>query len=111
MSPRRRLWAALLVLGLLSPLGLYLPEVMRAGAAWGEWGLEEVRELVGYVPAGMERSAEMWRAPLPDYALPGADTASAARLGLGYVFSALAGMAACAAGAYVLGRWLHRGRR
>jgi hypothetical protein len=108
MRRRRDLWLGLGLLAVLSPLGLYLPLWTGAGAAWGEWGLAEIRELLGYVPAGMERSAELWTAPLPDYALPGTEQASLARLTLGYVLSAFLGMAACLAGAYALGRWLVR---
>jgi hypothetical protein len=33
MNEYRRLWIALLVLALLSPIGLYLPSVLKAGAA------------------------------------------------------------------------------
>jgi cobalt/nickel transport protein len=108
MREYRSLWVALLVLALLSPLGLYLPSLFGAGGAWGEWGLEEVRELLGYAPAGMAKSAELWRAPLPDYALPGQGDAPRSRLGLSYLLSAFVGIGVCAAGGFVLGRWLTR---
>lgn len=111
MTAHRRLWIGLLVLALLSPLGLYLPELMRAGSAWGEWGLEEIRALLGYVPEGMERTAGVWKAALPDYAFPGADNGSRARLSAAYVVSAILGMAACAGGVYLVGRWLFREKR
>jgi len=101
-----RLWLTLGVLGLLSPLGLYAPEALQAGAAWGEWGLDELAAMLGYVPAGVAHGAGLWAAPLSGYALPGAP----ARPG-GYVLSAFLGMAGCGAAAYALGRWLSRGRR
>jgi cobalt/nickel transport protein len=108
MSEYRRLWIGLLALALLSPVGLYLPSLFAAGAAWGEWGLDEIRQMLGYAPAGMEKSAEIWKAPLPDYALPGQEGAPLSRLSLSYIFSAFLGMGICAGGAYLIGRWLAR---
>lgn len=110
MKEYRRFWLALLVLALLSPIGLYLPEVMRVGSAWGEWGLEEIRHMIGYAPAGMERHAEIWKAPIPDYALPGQGEALLSHRGLAYVLSAFLGMAACGAGGFFLTRWVTKGR-
>ncbi|MFB3817088.1 MAG: PDGLE domain-containing protein [Candidatus Methylomirabilales bacterium] len=109
MSWLRRAWVALAVLALLAPLGLYLPAWMGSGPAWGEWELAEIRALLGYTPAGMAGDAERWRGALPGYALPG-ETGSAARQGIGYLLSAVLGMAACGAGAWALGRWLSRGK-
>jgi cobalt/nickel transport protein len=108
MREYRNLWIALVVLALLSPLGLYLPELARAGAAWGEWGLDQIQQALGYVPAGMERMAEIWKAPLPDYTLPGPTDASLSRLSLGYLLSAFLGMGLCGGGAYLGARWLIR---
>lgn len=108
MKEYRRLWVTLLVLALLSPIGLYLPSLFRAGAAWGEWGLGEMQEMLGYAPAGMEKTADLWKPPLPDYALPGQQTAPLSHLGLSYVLSAFVGMGTCAGGAYLVGRWLTR---
>jgi len=108
MREYRPLWIALLALALLSPLGLYLPSLFEAGAAWGEWGVEEIRTLLGYTPAGMARSAELWRAPLPDYALPGQENAPLSRLGASYVLSALVGIGCTAGAAYLAARWLTR---
>jgi cobalt/nickel transport protein len=108
MAEYRNLWIALLIMALLTPLGLYLPQMMRAGGAWGEWGIDEVRQMIGYVPAGMERMAELWKAPLPDYALPGQENAPLARLSLSYVLSAFIGIVTCAGGAYLLARLLKR---
>ena len=111
MKPYRPLLVALAVMALLSPVGLYFPEIMKAGGAWGEWGVEEVRRLIGYAPREMERSADAWKAPLPDYALPGRETAPLRHRSLGYVVSALAGAAACGGVAYFVARRLSAGRR
>jgi cobalt/nickel transport protein len=108
MREYRNLWIALAVLALLSPIGLYLPELARAGAAWGEWGLDEIRQVLGFVPAGMEKMADLWKAPLPDYALPGSADAPLSRLSLGYILSAFLGMGLCGGGAYLAARWLIR---
>jgi hypothetical protein len=108
MREYRTLWIALLVMALLSPLGLYLPGLFESGAAWGEWGLDEIRALWGYAPTGMAKSAELWRAPLPDYALPGQQNAPLSRLGLSYILSALVGMGVCLGGTYAIARWLTR---
>jgi hypothetical protein len=102
----RRFWMGLVILALVSPIGLYLPEMMRAGAAWGEWGVGEIRQTLGYAPAGMERHAEVWRAPIPDYALPGQERAPLSQRGLTYVLSGLLGVAACGGGGYLLTRWV-----
>lgn len=95
-------------MALLTPLGLYLPEAMKAGGAWGEWGIGEVRRMVGYAPAGMEKTAETWKAPIPGYALPGPQSTSLPVRSIHYLFSAFVGFAACGAGAYLLGRRLTR---
>ncbi|MBP1775398.1 MAG: putative cobalt transport protein [candidate division NC10 bacterium] len=106
MKAYRPFWIALLVMALASPLGLYVPEWLEAGAAWGEWSLEEVKRLVGYAPSGMERLADLWRAPIPDYALPGQEEAPLAHRSLSYVLSALLGIGLCSGAAFVVTRWL-----
>jgi cobalt/nickel transport system permease protein len=78
-----------LVVGLicLSPLGL-----LAAGTAWGEWGADEIQEVVtggralGFVPAGMEKGFS-FNAVFPDYSVSGLPE------WVGYVISALAGAA------------------
>jgi hypothetical protein len=107
----RKYWIALLVLSLLTPVGLYLPQVMKAGSAWGEWGIGEISRLIGYAPAGMEKEAGKWNAPMPSYALPGRENATPSRQGLAYIVSAITGIAACGAGGYFLARWLARRKR
>lgn len=95
-----RLAIGLGALVLVSPLGLYLPNALRGGSAWGEWGSEEVREEIaratggpGYVPAGLRRAERpRWKAPLPDYALPGQESASLGKLSFSYVLSGAIGV-------------------
>jgi hypothetical protein len=97
-------------MALVSPIGLYLPEFLRAGAAWGEWSLEEVRRMVGYAPSGMEKLVNVWQAPIPDYALPGQEEAPLGHRSLSYMFSALLGIGACGGTTYVLTRWLTKSK-
>lgn len=111
MTRHRPLWIALLAMALASPLGLYTPEWVKAGAAWGEWSLEEVKRMVGYTPSGMERIVDIWRAPMPDYALPGQEEAPLAHRSLSYVLSALLGIGVCGGTAFVLTKWLTKSER
>jgi hypothetical protein len=94
------LWIGLAVLAVLSPLGLLAP-----GTAWGEWGAEEFQDMLGYVPQGLERFAEFWRAPLPDYAIPGLGDVP------GYILSAVVGMGLVVLATWGLGRVLARQER
>ena len=106
MREYRPLLAALAVMALLTPVGLYLPAIMKAGSAWGEWGVQEVRTLVGYAPREMERSAGAWKAPMRDYSLPGEGNTPLKRRSLSYVLSAFVGIAACGGLAYLAARRL-----
>ena len=111
MREYRPLLIALAVMALLTPVGLYFPEIMKAGGAWGEWGADEVRKLIGYAPREMEKSAESWKAPLPDYALPGQEKAPVRGRGPSYILSAFVGVAACGGCAYLVARRLSARKR
>lgn len=71
----------------LSPVGL-----LAAGTAWGEWGLDEIVDVVsggkslGYVPQGMAKGIN-FEALMPDYTLKGLPDFAA------YILSAVAGVA------------------
>ncbi len=108
MRPYRPLLVALAVMALLTPVGVYFPEIVKAGGAWGEWGVNEIRKIVGYAPREMERSAGTWKAPLPNYSLSGRNDAPLTRRGIAYVISAFVGVAACGACAYLLAQRLAR---
>lgn len=107
-STVKRLYIGLLILALLSPLGLLLPAWFGAGSAWGEWSAEEMKELVGYVPQGLERLGELWKAPLPDYAVPGQEEAPLHALSLSYILSAVVGAGLVVAVTLLVGRSLAR---
>jgi cobalt/nickel transport system permease protein len=97
--PGGPLWRGLGVLILLSPMGL-----LARGSAWGEWGAEELKEMLGFVPAGFRQLAAAWpQAPLQDYSLPGA-VGGAGSGGFGYLLCALIGVGAVAGLMFLLGR-------
>ena len=101
----RRLWIIVILLALLTPLGIWLPQRLRAGGAWGEWAPEDLEGQVGFLPRGL---ADLWDAPAPDYAPPGWEGRPFALQGAAYIASALAGLAMCGAIIWLLGRWLAR---
>jgi cobalt/nickel transport system permease protein/cobalt/nickel transport protein len=94
----RNLAIGLVLLIVLVPLGLF-----AAGVAFGEWGPEEVKEKLGFVPPGMEQLSNFWKAPLPDYALPGGHE-SATEAAAVYILSAVIGVAVCGGLLYLVGK-------
>ncbi|MBP3892588.1 MAG: cobalt transporter CbiM [Atopobiaceae bacterium] len=62
------------------PLGL-----IATGDAWGEWGVEDLADMVGYTPAGLGDGWE-WSALMPDYAVGSLPE------WIGYVISAVIGV-------------------
>jgi cobalt/nickel transport protein len=87
-----KLWLGIAILILLSPLGLLLPEHFRAGSAWGEWGIDEIKKLVGYVPQGFEKLSNLWNAPMSDYVLKGWEEKGLSHLSFAYIISAVVGI-------------------
>ncbi len=83
------LYLLVAILALISPLGL-----IAEGTAWGEWGADEIAsvstngEELGYTPEGMTNGFE-WSSLIPDYSAPGIPD------WLGYILSAVAGVALC----------------
>ncbi|ADL53935.1 cobalt transporter CbiM [Clostridium cellulovorans] len=72
-----------IILGILilgSPLGL-----IAVGTAWGEWGTEEVKNLVGFTPKGMEEGIQ-YNSLIPDYNF------GFLKENIGYIISALVGV-------------------
>jgi cobalt/nickel transport protein len=100
---QKKLWFGLFILALLTPLGILLPEKFRAGAAWGEWGQGELEKLVGYMPEGLKRLADLWKAPVSGYAFSGegADTAIRA---ISYIAAGLIGTFAAGLVIYLIAR-------
>jgi cobalt/nickel transport protein len=93
MKLTTKLWIGIGVLVVLSPIGLLLPDHFKAGSAWGEWGSEEMKGLVGYVPQGLEKLSSLWNAPMPDYAFKGWEEMGLPQLSVAYIVSAMLGIA------------------
>ena len=81
------IFALIAVLIAAVPLGL-----LATGTAWGEWGADEIAEIVtngkalGYTPSGLEKGWTL-NVPMPDYALEGVNEVVA------YILSAVIGVA------------------
>jgi cobalt/nickel transport protein len=90
---QKKLWLGLIVIALLSPIGIILPEKFKAADAWGEWGTETLEKLLGYVPEGLKRYADLWKAPIPGYNLGGGNASPALQV-VFYIVSGLLGMLA-----------------
>ena len=103
----KKLWIAVGICALLSPLGILLPRLFGAGGAWGEWGIGELQEMTGSVPEGMKRLAHLWRSPLPDYTIPG-QAEGLAGSSAGYVTTAVIGILITAGIGYLLAFLLAR---
>ncbi len=103
-----KLWIGLGILIVLSPLGLLLPERFKAGAAWGEWGIDEIKGLVGYIPHGLKKLSSLWSAPIPDYAFKGWEEKPLMDLSISYIASAFIGIVACVLVVFLLGKFLSR---
>ncbi len=83
----------LLVLCIATPAGIFLPMFFNAGDAWGEWSAQTVKELVGYVPAGLAKYSNVWKAPLADYTVNSTDTSVVHQSGY-YIVSGIVGATA-----------------
>ena len=94
----RNLFIGLVALIILAPLGL-----LAVGETFGEWGNEELKEKLGYVPEGLEGLSSLWSAPLPDYALPGMGESMTAA-SVAYVLSAIIGVVIGGGLLYLLGK-------
>jgi cobalt/nickel transport system permease protein len=83
----KAIYAFIAALICLTPLGL-----LAAGTAWGEWGADEIKDIVtggnvlGYTPAGMENGFS-FNAIMPDYVVGELPEA------VGYIASAVIGVA------------------
>ncbi|HWP95667.1 MAG TPA: PDGLE domain-containing protein [Syntrophomonadaceae bacterium] len=83
----KKLWIALIALIIISPLG-----TLTQGTAFGEWGADELKEVLGFVPQGFEKMSDLWsHVPLPDYSVPGLPDSFMGTAG-GYILSAVVGV-------------------
>lgn len=99
-SKWKSLYIIFAIIILLTPLGL-----LAHGGAWAEWGIDEVKNMVGYVPEGMSRFSEIIKGVLPDYGIPGFDK-NFLQSSVGYIISAVVGIAIIVIVFAILGNFL-----
>ena len=87
---QKKILVILLLLCLITPIGILLPVFFNAGDAWGEWSAETVKDLVGYVPKGLAKYSDVWKAPLPDYTINSEDKSIVHKSGY-YIVSGIIG--------------------
>ena len=98
MKTTTKLWIGIGILAALSPVGIFLPEKLKAGSAWGEWGADEFKGLVGYVPRGLEKLSSLWNAIMPDYTFKGWAGKGLWHHSAAFIVSAVVGIAVCFGG-------------
>jgi len=89
---QKKLWIGIGIMALLSPIGIILPEKFKAGDAWGEWGTDTMKQMLGYVPKGLEKLSSLWNPPMPDYGFRGENVAPTTQY-IAYIVSGLLGIA------------------
>jgi cobalt/nickel transport system permease protein len=97
----RNLLIGLAALIVLTPVGL-----IATGVPFGEWSLEELRQEAKYIPSGISTGAgDFWNTPLSDYGVPGLSAP------VGYVISAIVGVALCGGLLYLAMLWAKKKER
>ena len=88
---KKYLFVFIFIVIALTPLGL-----IAEGPAWGEWSVEEIQAMVGFVPHSIEVTQPLIAAMIPDYEISGmnawASTWISAALGVGLVFAVMIGI-------------------
>jgi cobalt/nickel transport protein len=104
---QKKLWIGLLIMALLTPLGVLLPDKFKSKEAWGEWGPEKLEKLLGYVPEGLKKIADLWKAPISDYNFGGEGTSMTLQV-VSYIVSGLLGIGICAFVVYMVSKFTAR---
>jgi hypothetical protein len=87
----KKLWLWLFVMALLSPLGIILPVKFGDEGAWGEWSADALEKLLGYIPGGLKKTADIWGAPIRNYNFGGEGSLISTRI-VSYIVSAFIGI-------------------
>ncbi len=106
----KKLWLGLFIMVLLSPLGIILPEKFGAEDAWGEWGLDALEKLLGYVPEGLKKTADIWTAPIPDYNFGGDGAWLTAKI-LSYIVSGIIGIILASVVMIIISKFLFKNEK
>jgi hypothetical protein len=93
-SFQKKILIVLVALAIVSPIGIYLPVKFNAENAWGEWSTETIEKLVGFVPAKLQETADLWKAPIPDYNL-GDEKSTFTVQAFSYILSGAIGIILC----------------
>jgi cobalt/nickel transport system permease protein len=97
-KPMRWLWAGFAVLILFTPIGL-----LASGTAWGEWGANEMKARLGFVPEGFAKLGGVWSAAMPGYAPTFIKNPY-----VGYIVAAIVGSAIIAGVTWLVGSLLSK---
>jgi len=106
----KKLWLGLFIMALLSPLGIILPQKFGAEGAWGEWGLDALEKLIGYVPEGLKKTADIWKAPIPDYNFGGESALLSAKI-ISYVVSGIIGIILASVAIIIISKLLFKNEK
>jgi cobalt/nickel transport protein len=87
---QKKILLLLLLLCLITPLGILLPIYFNAGHAWGEWSAQTLKDLIGYVPQGLAKYSDVWKAPIADYSINTGDKSVVHQSGF-YIVSGIIG--------------------
>lgn len=90
-------------MALLSPVGILLPAKFGSGDAWGEWGADTLEKILGFVPDGLKKYAELWKAPVQDYNFGGENSSVAVQV-ISYIASGFLGILAIVLVIYVISK-------
>jgi len=102
---QKKLWIGLLIMALMTPLGILLPKLFKAVEAWGEWGIDQLEKLIGYVPEGLKKLNDLWKAPLPDYQVGGNESSMTFKV-FSYIVSGFIGMVVCVLIFLLASKWI-----
>jgi hypothetical protein len=102
---QKKLLAGLIIMALLSPVGILLPKMLSSEDAWGEWGTDKIEKLLGYVPEGMKKIAEIWKSPIRDYNFSGGNSPISTQI-LSYIGSGFLGIIVIGGMIYLISRLL-----
>jgi hypothetical protein len=103
---KKKILVWLIFLAVISPLGLLLPSFFHRDNAWGEWNVSSLKGKTGYVPEGLAKNAELWKAPIADYKMK--KDASLPEQSIHYIISGIVGITSALLITYGLTRLLVR---
>jgi cobalt/nickel transport system permease protein len=101
----RNILIPIIAMIVLTPLGL-----IASGTAWGEWGTDEIKDALGYIPQGLASLSDQWNALMPDYSLPALGDGTFGSVA-GYLLSAFAGILLISALIFLMSRLVTKRRK